>query len=481
VIVAAPGGANSAPDLNSAETGLFAGSANAAAGQSSFQSLFDLLVADLSSDSSAVPASLTSAVNPPAPLPAAPGGAVEPPSTPGSAPTRKPSSSDGSDNSSNDAAVATTNPSLAANPLLLSLLSLPLTQAQVPAVGAGVSSAPIASTAALNTQTFPSQGTISNFATLPTHATGGSPLQSVNASGLKGMQPVFTLMIRAQPVEPGAMLAAETSDTPAEQDGTAQAPTPVLAPAAPANEPTPAVANSAAIANADSVSNSAALAPASQTDGDSASNSTASAQILHASSVGKIAPIAVPATSSTNKPSDDQSSPDRDFAAPVIESNNPSQGSVPETRADVQPARTITEHVNTEPVVTAHPNSPVTDIRLQVEGAGNQHVTVRLVQEADGLRVSVRSNDPVLTENLQERVPELTTRLEQHHYQAELVLPDRNAFSAHPSPANSGTNLQQESSNRQQGSGQGSSQQKQNQQQRRQAPNGTQTFSSLLT
>ena len=56
----------------------------------------------------------------------------------------------------------------------------------------------------------------------------------------------------------------------------------------------------------------------------------------------------------------------------------------------------MTEYVHAEQTGTTPANAAVTDIRLQVDGAANQHVDVRLVQQADGLHVSVRSNDPVI-------------------------------------------------------------------------------------
>lgn len=168
---------------------------------------------------------------------------------------------------------------------------------------------------------------------------------------------------------------------------------------------------------------------------------------------------------------------DKQEFAPIIDSAVPSganSGAGPQFQ--VSDPKPVTEYVHPDQTAGAHANTAMTDIRLQLDGAGDQHVNVRLVQEADGLRVTVRSNDPSLTQSLQERVPELTTRLEQHHYQTEVLLPehtDAGRFSQ--------TNSQQDSSGRNSGSsGQQNPQNKQNQQQNRQAWDEEESFSSLL-
>ncbi|MBV8553618.1 MAG: hypothetical protein JOY54_20155 [Acidobacteriaceae bacterium] len=69
------------------------------------------------------------------------------------------------------------------------------------------------------------------------------------------------------------------------------------------------------------------------------------------------------------------------------------------------------------------PTTPVQSAHVQVVGADNQRVDVRLLQHGGDLSVSVRSSDLTLTRALQDHMPELTTRLESQQYHAEAWAP----------------------------------------------------------
>ncbi len=141
--------------------------------------------------------------------------------------------------------------------------------------------------------------------------------------------------------------------------------------------------------------------------------------------------------------------------------------------------RTATEYVEHDQPAPTHSSGTISDIRVQLNGDANQHVSLRLVQQGDGLRVIVRSNDPVLTQTLQERVPELTTRLDQHQYQTEVVLPD-SSNGQHFASADGRPNAHDNGLARHSGSSsQQNSQGKQNQQQKRQVWEQL-NFSTLL-
>jgi hypothetical protein len=192
---------------------------------------------------------------------------------------------------------------------------------------------------------------------------------------------------------------------------------------------------------------------------------------------------AEPGGSNTNSKSNQEQSDDRQSLMALMDTSAGAPvANKFENAAAVAPssARPTTEYVasqQTDATNTQANGSVMTDIRMQVEGAANQHVNVRVVQEADGVRVTVRSNDESLTQTLQDRLPDLTARLEQHHYQADVAM--QRSVPGSSSDAGSGTNPQQESSGRQQSSGgQGNPQNRQNRQQE-QTPE-EEVFASLL-
>jgi hypothetical protein len=83
-----------------------------------------------------------------------------------------------------------------------------------------------------------------------------------------------------------------------------------------------------------------------------------------------------------------------------------------------------TEYVSAPEIENHSAGSPLNEMRLQVDGNANQQVSVRLIQQGDGIRVVLQSNDARLTQALQEQAPELSARLEQHQYQADVSLPN---------------------------------------------------------
>jgi hypothetical protein len=282
-------------------------------------------------------------------------------------------------------------------------------------------------------------------------------------------QPVFTLAIRP---DSGAQQAGAPQQNTA--TGNVINASPVPDPSlyqTPANSPG---ASSQAI-SAVNLNDSAAASTATQ--------STSNNNTVESSSISTPSIEVKPDFSGSSSDSKSGGQPDNKQAIVVTTDSVVSPGATlaPEPQFKVLEPTPATEYVHSEQMAAAAPaGTQVTDIRLQVDGAGNQHVNVRLVQEADGLRVTVRSNDPALAQSLQERVPELTTRLEQHHYQTELLLPER-TDSAHFNPTNWGANSQQDSSGRNHGSGgQQNSHNKQDQQRNQQPWDEEESFSSLL-
>ena len=60
---------------------------------------------------------------------------------------------------------------------------------------------------------------------------------------------------------------------------------------------------------------------------------------------------------------------------------------------------------------------------MQVVGDNNNRVDVRLTDRGGELHVSVKSADVNLAQNLQDHMPELTSRLEQQKFQTEVWMP----------------------------------------------------------
>lgn len=271
---------------------------------------------------------------------------------------------------------------------------------------------------------------------------------TVHASPSTPMQPVFTLTIRTEDQQEQPVIPQQP-DSPQPLSATGS------------SSIVPSVAQN--IIPASASNGSTGLSPLQN---NASTNTVESAAAATPSTATMIADFA--GSTSDGKSGDEQTGDRQSMAATLIESfpSDPTTGA--QTQFQISESRPVTEHVDSEPAASVHANAPVSDIRLQIAGAANQHVDVRLVQQADGLRVSVRSSDPVLTQSLQEHVPELTARLEQHHYQTDVFLPDHNDL-AHVSQANPGTNLQQDSSGRNHRSAdQGNPQNKQNQQQKQQ-------------
>jgi len=65
----------------------------------------------------------------------------------------------------------------------------------------------------------------------------------------------------------------------------------------------------------------------------------------------------------------------------------------------------------------------VRNVHIQLETENNQRVDLRMSDQGSGLRVSVRAADSNLAQALQDHMPELTNRLEQQHFRAEVWIP----------------------------------------------------------
>lgn len=68
-------------------------------------------------------------------------------------------------------------------------------------------------------------------------------------------------------------------------------------------------------------------------------------------------------------------------------------------------------------------SEPVRNVHMQVIGDNNNRVDVRMIDRGGELHVSVKSGDLSLTRGLQEHMPELTSRLEQGRFHAEVWMP----------------------------------------------------------
>jgi hypothetical protein len=97
---------------------------------------------------------------------------------------------------------------------------------------------------------------------------------------------------------------------------------------------------------------------------------------------------------------------------------------------------------------------PVRGAHVQITGAENQRVDIRLQERAGTLSVSVRSNDSTLARTLQDHSPELNTRLSAEHFRTELWTPSSNKTQQERgSSANSGQGQQQGDAQREQEQG----------------------------
>ncbi len=72
---------------------------------------------------------------------------------------------------------------------------------------------------------------------------------------------------------------------------------------------------------------------------------------------------------------------------------------------------------------SASTTQAVTNLNVQLTGENNQRVDVRLTDRGGALQVSVRSADANLTQALQDKMPELTSRLEAQHMNAQVWTP----------------------------------------------------------
>ncbi len=70
-------------------------------------------------------------------------------------------------------------------------------------------------------------------------------------------------------------------------------------------------------------------------------------------------------------------------------------------------------------------NEPVRGAHVQIAGAENQRVDIRLQERGGALAVTVRSNDSALAGALQDHAPELNARLSVEHFRTELWTPQQ--------------------------------------------------------
>jgi hypothetical protein len=101
----------------------------------------------------------------------------------------------------------------------------------------------------------------------------------------------------------------------------------------------------------------------------------------------------------------------------------------PQANSPDQPAHATA--ASFDPKHEAASSEPVRNVHMQVVGEDNSRVDVRLIDHGGELHVSVKSGDTNLAQNLQDHMPELTSRLEQQRFQTEVWIP-KSAENAKP-------------------------------------------------
>jgi hypothetical protein len=83
---------------------------------------------------------------------------------------------------------------------------------------------------------------------------------------------------------------------------------------------------------------------------------------------------------------------------------------------------------------------PVKTVQVQISGADDQKVDLKLVEKSGSLTMSVRSSDTALTKSLQQNLPDLTTRLSDQQIRAEWWRPDTQQTDSSGNNSSSGGN-----------------------------------------
>ncbi len=125
-------------------------------------------------------------------------------------------------------------------------------------------------------------------------------------------------------------------------------------------------------------------------------------------------------------------------------------------------------------------SAPVRGAHVQITGADDQRVDIRLQERGGVMSVTVRSGDAGLTRTLQDHTPELTARLSTEHFQTELWTPGASKASqqfTNNNGSNSGGSSQNQAGAN---SGQQQSNQRQNSKQNQQ-PNWVDDFENNPT
>jgi hypothetical protein len=108
-----------------------------------------------------------------------------------------------------------------------------------------------------------------------------------------------------------------------------------------------------------------------------------------------------------------------------------------ETEAIAETSQEDTPKVTELPEAQTPTAQPLKTVQLQITGADNQRVDLRLMEKSGALTVSVRSADGTLTKALQQDLPELTSRLNDQQIRAEWWKPDAQQTEASPKSGNS--------------------------------------------
>jgi hypothetical protein len=124
--------------------------------------------------------------------------------------------------------------------------------------------------------------------------------------------------------------------------------------------------------------------------------------------------------------------------APVADHSAPARQNEPQAQSSQAQSTTMTE--NEKPITEK--SEPVRNIQVQLAGENSERVNLKMMDVGGELRLSVRTSDPALAQALQDRMPELTGRLEQQNYRTEVWTP-RVAASEQSNASHSGASSSQ--------------------------------------
>ncbi len=165
-----------------------------------------------------------------------------------------------------------------------------------------------------------------------------------------------------------------------------------------------------------------------QSHTSSSVETTSLAPLSSVGSMPSIAPVATVSSASSDKPEEQGSG-----APPQHERSLPDSVVQPSTaqasQSDIAPPTNETVAGAAAPEMDDKfdeaSTEPVRNLNMQVIGEGNRRVNIALLDRSGELRVSVHSADKELNQQLQDKMPELTSQLEGQKYDTQVWMPRR--------------------------------------------------------